>query len=99
MRNLLNPKWLFLINTLPIVVLVFLFIGEYNIIKSLLTSENIELWKLFGLILGVLGILNFGYALWLTIKKQKVSVFYGVLSLLCYIPFIYLLSSNDKCNF
>lgn len=90
MRNLLNPKWLFLINTLPIVVLFFLFIGEYNIIKSLLNAENIELWKTFGMTLGFLGILNFCYTTLLTIKKQKVSVFYGILALLCYIPFIYL---------
>ena len=97
MRNLLNPKWLFFINTLPILVLFFLFIGEYNIIKSLLNAENIALWKTFGLTLGVLGLLNFGYTLWLTIKKQKVSVFYGVIALLCYIPFIYLFGfHSDK---
>lgn len=97
MRNLLNPKWLFFINTLPIVVLFFLFIGEYNIIKSLLNAENIGLWKTFGLTLGVLGIFNFCYASLLTIKKQKVSVFYGVLALLCYIPFIYLFGfHSDK---
>lgn len=97
MRNLLNPKWLFFINTLPIVVLFFLFIGEYNIIKSLLNEENVELWKTFGLTLGVLGFLNFCYALRLTIKKQKVSVFYGILGLLCYIPFIYLFGfHSDK---
>lgn len=96
MRNLLNPKWLFFINTLPIVVLYFLFIGEYNIIKSLLNAENIKLWKTFGLSLGVLGILNFIYAIWLTIKKQKVSVFYGVVALLCYIPFIYLFGFHSN---
>ena len=94
MKNLLNPKWLFLINTLPIVVLFLLFFGEYHIIKSLLTVENIRLWKIFGLILGVLGILNFGYALWLTIKKQQISKFYGIVALLCYIPFIYLFGFN-----
>jgi len=97
MRNLLNPKWLFFINTLPIVVLFFLFIGEFNIIKSLLNAENIKLWKTFGLTLVVLGLLNFGYAVWLKIKKQKVSVFYGVLALLCYIPFVYLFGfHSDK---
>jgi len=97
MQNLLNPKWLFFINTLPIVVLFFLFIGEFNIIKSLLNAENIKLWKTFGLTLVVLGLLNFGYAVWLTIKKQKVSVFYGVLALLFYIPFVYLFGfHSDK---
>ena len=90
MRNLLNPRWLFFINTLPIAVLFFLFIGEFHIIKSLLNAENIKLWKTFGFTLGVLGLLNFGYAVWLTTKKQDVSVLYGVIALLCYIPFVYL---------
>jgi hypothetical protein len=97
MRNLLHPKWLFLINTLPIVVLFFLFTGEFNIIKSLLSAENIQQWKIFGSTLAVLGLLNFGYTLWLVIKNQKVSVLYGVLALICYIPFIYLVNfHSDK---
>ncbi|WP_296620376.1 MSEP-CTERM sorting domain-containing protein [Marivirga sp.] len=90
MRNLLNPKWLFVINTLPLVVLFFLFFGQFNIIKTLLEDNNIQLWKTFGLLLGVLGLLNFSYAVYLTLKKQNVSVWYGLLALICYIPFIYL---------
>jgi len=89
MRNLLNPKWIFILNTIPIVVLFFLSIGEFSIIKSLLTHENINLWKTFGLTLGILGFLNFGYAFYLTIKKKKVSFWYGGLALLSFIPFIY----------
>lgn len=90
MRNLLNPKWLFIINTLPIVVLFVLFFGQFNIIKTLLDENNIQLWKSFGLTLGILGLLNFLYAVYLTFRKQNVSVWYGVLALLCYIPFVYL---------
>lgn len=90
MRNLLNPKWLFVINTLPIVVLFFLFFGQFNIIKTLLNENNIQLWKSFGLTLGVLGLLNFAYAFYLTVKKQNVSAWYSIVALLCYIPFIYL---------
>jgi hypothetical protein len=90
MRNLLNPKWLFIINTLPIAVLFFLFFGQFNIIKTLLEENNIQLWKSFGLSLGVLGLLNFTYAVYLTLKKKNASVWYGLLALLCYIPFIYL---------
>jgi hypothetical protein len=90
MRNLLNPKWLFVINTLPLVVLFFLFFGQFNIIKTLLEDDNIQLWKSFGLSLGVLGLLNFFYAVYLTLKKKNVSVWYGLHALICYIPFIYL---------
>ncbi|MCL2328604.1 MAG: MSEP-CTERM sorting domain-containing protein [Bacteroidetes bacterium] len=89
MRNLLNPKWLFIINTLPIVVLFFLFFEQFSIIKTLLNEESIQLWKNFGLTLGILGLLNFGYAAYLTVNKQNVSVLYGIIALFCYISFIY----------
>lgn len=90
MRNLLNPKWLFIINTLPLVVLFFLFFGQFNIIKTLLEENSIHLWKSFGISLGILGLLNFVYALYLTLKKENVSVWFGLIALLFYIPFIYL---------
>ena len=90
MRNLLNPKWLFIINTLPIVVLFVLCFGQFNIIKTLLNEDNLQLWKTFGLTLGFLGLLNFAYAVYLTLKKKNVSIWYSVAALLCYISFIYL---------
>lgn len=90
MRNLLNPKWLFVINTLPLVVLFFLFFGQFNIIKTLLEESSIQLWKSFGLSLGVLGLLNFAYATYLTLNKKNISVWFGLIALLCYITFIYI---------
>uniref|UniRef100_UPI00404966DB MSEP-CTERM sorting domain-containing protein n=1 Tax=Flavobacterium sp. TaxID=239 RepID=UPI00404966DB len=90
MQKLLNPKLLFIINTLPLIVLFFLFFGQFNIIKTLLKEDSIHLWKSFGLSLGMLGLLNFSYAVYLTLKKKKVSFWYGFLALLTYIPFIYL---------
>ena len=90
MRNLLNPKWLFIINTLPLVVLFSLFLGQFNIIKTLLEENSIQFWKSFTLSLFVVGLLNFVYAIYLTFKKKNVSIWYGLLALLCYISFIYL---------
>jgi hypothetical protein len=90
MRNLLNPKWIFFINTFPIIVLLFLYSGQFRIIETLLDEDSISLWKYFGLTLGVLGFVNLVYAVYLTVRKRKVSTMYGVIALLCYIPFIYL---------
>jgi hypothetical protein len=96
MRTLFNPKWLFLLNTLPIAILFFLFYGEFQIIKSLLDEESIGLWKTFGWTLGILGITNFGYALYLTIKKKNISLLYAILALISYITFIYLYGFNSN---
>lgn len=93
MRNLLNPKWIFIINTLPLVILFIIFFGEFNIIKSLLKEENLNLWKTFGLTLATLGIFNFLYAIFLISKAKNVSPIYGVFALLIYIPFLYLYSN------
>ena len=90
MKSLFNPKILIVINTLPIVILFVLFLGQYNIIKTLLTETNILYWTFFGLILGFFGVLNLAYSIILIIKKKNISVLYGIIALICYIPFIYL---------
>lgn len=90
MRNLNNPKWLFILNTLPIVVLGVLLFKQYQIINTLLDDNSIRLWKIFGFTLGSMGLLNFIYALYLTLNKKKISAWYAVVALGCYISYIYL---------
>ncbi|WP_299679530.1 MSEP-CTERM sorting domain-containing protein [uncultured Dokdonia sp.] len=90
MQNLRNPIWILVVNTLPVMVLLFIFFGEFSIIESLLKEENIALWKSFVWVLVVLSSLNFIYALYLILKKKQVSIYYSILALLSYIPFIYL---------
>ena len=90
MKNLLNPKWIFIINTLPLAILFFIFYGEFQIIKTLLKSESIQLWKSFGISLVFLAVINFLYGLYLVLTKKKVSMIYGFLALICYISFLYL---------
>lgn len=90
MRNLLNPKWLLFINTLPILIIFFIFYGEYSIIKSLLDDEQKTLWVYFGSALLLLGSINLVYTVYLIIKKKEISIYYGIAALLLYITYIYL---------
>lgn len=90
MRNLLKPQWIFIINTMPILLMFWLWIVEYRVINTLLTDEHKNLWVLFGSILIVLTLLSLAYAIYASIKKRKVSVLYGIGSLIVFIPFIYL---------
>ena len=94
MRNILNPRWLILINTIPVIIIFLLFSKDYNVIKSLLTEENIQYWIVFGSVLAVLGILNFLYALILIRKKKNISYIYGIVALILYITYIYLYSRH-----
>lgn len=89
MKNLLNPKWLFLINTAPILVLIFISIGELSIIQSLLTPENLKLWITFGILLSTILIGNILYAFILIIRNKQIQLIFGVVNLVINILFIY----------
>lgn len=89
MRNLLNPLWLIPINILPVILLFAIFIGEYNIIKTLLNEESIFLWKLFGGILFVLTIILTGTMVLLKVSKKELSIHYSFIVLPVYIIYIY----------
>ena len=90
MRSLLNPKWLIVINTIPLLILSFIYWSHFAVINSLLETESLNLWKRFGSVLLLMGVLNLSYALFLILKKKKVSLIYGILILISYIPFLYL---------
>lgn len=92
MKNLLNPKWLFIINTAPAIILLALFYSDYSIINSLLSDESRRLWKLFSISLIVLVAINIIYTISLVKAKRDISVYYGVLVLPCYIAYLYLFS-------
>lgn len=94
MKNLLNPRWLLLVNTFPILILFSLMINKYRIINSLLLEDEISHWYTFGYVLFGLALMNLIYTGMLLIRKQQVSPIYGLIALLTYIPYLYLLSYN-----
>jgi hypothetical protein len=89
MRNLLNPKWLLVLNTLPVVVLLALLAGEYAVIHTLLPAASQQVWQVMGTVLLGLGALQVGYALWQMRRKRSLTVAYGVVALGVYIAFLY----------
>lgn len=96
MLKLRNPKWIFILNTMPIIIIFILFYEEFSIINSQLDEINISYWKSFGWTLFLLGALNFSYGIYAVLTKQKVSVYYSLFALLLYIPFIYIYSFNSE---
>jgi len=85
----LNPKWLIVINTVPVIILFMIYFGSYQIIKSLLPEHSLELWLKFGATLACLTAINLGYAITLIRQKKQIHTFYGLAALLVYIPFLY----------
>jgi hypothetical protein len=90
MKTVLNPRWLLVVNTLPLFILFLLYFGAYKIINTLLTEENITAWIEVGSSLLVLAIANLIYTFWAILKRQQVSVIYAVTAIFAYITFLYL---------
>ena len=90
MKNLLNPKWIFLVNTLPIFLLFFLGFQEFSVIKTLLEPETVWLWKSYSFWLFFLGLINFGFAVFMVIKKYKIKADFAFYMLVSSITYLYL---------
>lgn len=94
MKNFLNPKWLLLINTAPIVFLLLLGWYEFGIIRSLLDEENLRLWKSFAIAIVGLGGITLIYAIVQMVKHEKLTIAYSLVSLILYLAFIYIYYYN-----
>ncbi|MBC6698154.1 MSEP-CTERM sorting domain-containing protein [Hymenobacter sp. BT190] len=88
MRNLLHPKWLLLVNTVAIVVLVLLSYGQFKVIQSLLPTSSVQTWACLGGGLAGLAASTLMYALWQLRRRQEVRTLYCVLTLAGYAAFI-----------
>lgn len=90
MKNLLNPKWLLVLNTLPIAILFLIFIGDFNIIKTLLDEKTIGLWENFGLILLIISTTHLLFTLITIFRKKTLNIFYGITALIIYTCYLYI---------
>lgn len=89
MRKLLNPKWLFLTNTLPIAILLFVEWNEIKIIKSLLDEQSMFLWSSLATALIILAAGNMAYAAIQIKRKKRLDLAYSIVSFVVYTIYIY----------
>ena len=101
MKNLLNPRWIFLINTLPVVIMLLLFWGDYAIINTLLNEENKKYWLYFGISISILSCISTIYALIITLLKRELSIIYSTVTLTLYAGYVIIFFSyaNDIIPF
>lgn len=89
MKNLLNPKWLIVINIIPSLILLILFYGQFQIIKSQLSTEVKSLWIDFSLLLISLTCLQAVFTFLSIKKKIALSISYGLATLVIYSVSLY----------
>jgi hypothetical protein len=88
MPNLLNAKWLLLLNTLPLLLLAALCYGEFLVIETLLPAESIAVWQHLALALAVLGGATLLHAAWRWWHGQPLSGWYAGAALVAYTAYL-----------
>ncbi|MDU1892442.1 MAG: MSEP-CTERM sorting domain-containing protein [Dysgonomonas sp.] len=101
MKKLLNPKWLFLINTLPLIIFFVLEWNEYKVVKSFLSEDILSIWQKFFIALSMLLIGNVVYAIYQLINKRRIDLIYCIVSFVVHLIFVYVYYEyQDKmCGF
>lgn len=96
MKNLLKPYWILLTVTLPQLVMFSIYLANYQIIKSLLSSSHLWYWTVYGLLFGLSCLAATGYGLWAMAKKAKISAYYGFIALAFYVPLLYFFMQDQS---
>lgn len=81
MKNLLHPRWLFLINTLPVAIFLILSGLDFSIVRTLLEKDALIIWGIFGGVLMLLSAGTFIYAMKTAYKNEEISNLYAVSAL------------------
>ncbi|NVO31281.1 MSEP-CTERM sorting domain-containing protein [Hymenobacter lapidiphilus] len=89
MRSLLNPRWLWLLNTLPVALLLLFFGAEYKVIRSLLEPASRLAWQWLGAVLLGLVLAHAAYAGWLAARRRQLPIGYALAALGLYIGLLY----------
>ncbi|MGC4128834.1 MAG: MSEP-CTERM sorting domain-containing protein [Bergeyella sp.] len=90
MKKLLNPLWIFIVNTIPVLVLCGLAYSDFSVIKTLLKPESIALWKNFSIALFVLWAVNVLFAGYLIFSKKTIPFYLAVFNLVVFTAYLYL---------
>ena len=98
MQSLRSPKWVLLVNTAPVLLLILICWGEFGVIHTLLPVASVEVWKKFGLVLALLGVGATVYAGVQAVRRRPLGGWYSVLQLLAYSLWLCLLT-NKATNF
>ncbi|MGI4873574.1 MAG: MSEP-CTERM sorting domain-containing protein [Janthinobacterium lividum] len=96
MRNLLNPKWLLLLHTGPLLILALLCYGEFTVIHTLLPPASVALWQQFGWGLGALGLATVLVAGWHWGQGRELGIGYAGATLLAYTLYLGLCTQHSQ---
>ena len=96
MRTLLNPRWILILNTLPIVLIILLFGYQFELIKVFLADTSIQQWKFTASLVAGLVCFSGMVALYHIYGKKLLTPLYALICLLVYTAFLYYFSENIR---
>ncbi|MDJ0364074.1 MSEP-CTERM sorting domain-containing protein [Hymenobacter sp. H14-R3] len=96
MHNLLNAKWLLLLNTLPLLLLAALGYGEFSVIETLLPAASVAVWQQLALGLAALGGATLLHAAWQWRRGLPLSSRYAGAALVAYVAYLAWYTSSSE---
>ena len=94
MKFLLHPKWIVFVTIIPSILLILVFWGDFKVIHPLLNSETKNRWLTFGFSFGFMTALQIAFTIYALLKKQKITLFWALGTLLFYLIYLYAFSYN-----
>jgi hypothetical protein len=94
MKFLLHPKWIVFVTIIPSILLILVFWGDFKVIHPLLNSETKNRWLTFGFSFGFMTAFQIAFIIYALLKKQKITLFWALGTLLFYLIYLYAFSYN-----
>lgn len=92
MKNLFDSKWLLLVHTLPITVLLGIWYYDYQIVTSFMNGDSNPTWLIFAGALGLLWIMNLTYIIFSKKLAKEAPLPLAIVNLTFHSLFLYLCS-------
>ncbi|MFO7722715.1 MAG: MSEP-CTERM sorting domain-containing protein, partial [Bacteroidales bacterium] len=94
MKRIAEPWWIFLVNTLPLILFMIIMAGEYSVVRTLLPTAQKEIWLWFALTLFAMMLITVFFAVFMLARRRKVPALWALGSLLLWIAWIYIYGMN-----
>lgn len=94
MKFLLHPKWIVFVTIIPSILLILVFWGDFKVIHPLLNSETKNRMLTFGFSFCFMTAFQIAFIIYALLKKQKITLFWALGTLLFYLIYLYAFSYN-----
>ncbi|WP_196886486.1 MSEP-CTERM sorting domain-containing protein [Aureivirga sp. CE67] len=94
MKNFLNPKWMLIISTLPVLILAIICYNQFELITPYLDEKAKENWNYLFIFLGSVSIIALVHSIFLITKKKLISLKFTIIHFITFAAFFIFFIKN-----